>query len=207
MLLVVFGALTMFGKIYIKYNHKIFIKLFVLFTFIRLAVPFMEIANAYIYETIMKKELSIIHIKMKNMEKVITNLLPTKDENKIEQIKKEIEKLKIEKENVILKNSDGFINKQKASLFNIYNNFSSAAKLKINNSNKNIKLKEKELENLDISMKIKFEIAIKKIDTLSDIYLEEAYNAIFMFLLRAIFFPLIFLYFFAKILKIIFDDE
>jgi len=201
--LIIFGGLTIFGKIYIKYDNKIFIKLFLLFTFIRLSVPFMEISNSYIYDTMMKKELQTIQIKMVNMENELKTLLPTQNSDKKIEIEKEIKTLEIKREKLISKNSQGLIDKYKSSLFSSYSNFSEADKMKIEQINNEILKKQESLKKLNISLTTQFKVAITKIDTLSDIYFEEAYNAIFMFLLRSIFFPILFLYFFARSLKII----
>ena len=201
--LIIFGSLTIFGKIYSKYDNKIFIKLFLLFTFIRLSVPFMEISNSYIYNTMMKKELQTIQTKMHSMEKELKTLLPTQNNVKKLKIEKEIKALEIKKEELISKNSQGLLDKYKSSLFNSYSDFTKADKTKVKQIDKEILQKQEALKKLDISISTQFEIAITKIDTLSDIYFEEAYNAIFMFLLRSIFFPIVFLYFFARSLKII----
>jgi hypothetical protein len=204
-LLIVFGFLTIFGKIYIKYNNKIFIKLLVLFTFIRLAVPFMELSNSYVYDTIMKKELQVIHTKMSNMEYELKKLLPNQNNDQKTILTEDINSLKQQKNIIISKYKYGLF-KKVTTYFKDYDKFSQADQNQLKDIDKAIENKTFQLKNLNLSLKKQFEVIIKKIDTMSEIYFEEAYNAIFMFLLRAIFFPILFLYFFAKILRVIFDE-
>jgi hypothetical protein len=204
-LLIVFGFLTIFGKIYIKYNNKIFIKLLVLFTFIRLAVPFMELSNSYVYDTIMKKELQVIHTKMSNMEYELKKLLPNQNNDQKTILTEDINSLKQQKNIIISKYKYGLF-KKVTTYFKDYDKFSQVDQNQLKDIDKAIENKTFQLKNLNLSLKKQFEVIIKKIDTMSEIYFEEAYNAIFMFLLRAIFFPILFLYFFAKILRVIFDE-
>jgi len=204
-LLIVFGFLTIFGKIYIKYNNKIFIKLLVLFTFIRLAVPFMELSNSYVYDTIMKKELQVIHTKMSNMEYELKKLLPNQNNDQKTILTEDINSLKQQKNIIISKYKYGLF-KKVTTYFKDYDKFSQVDQNQLKDIDKSIENKTFQLKNLNLSLKKQFEVIIKKIDTMSEIYFEEAYNAIFMFLLRAIFFPILFLYFFAKILRVIFDE-
>jgi hypothetical protein len=204
-LLIVFGFLTIFGKIYIKYNNKIFIKLLVLFTFIRLAVPFMELSNSYIYDTIMKKELQVIHTKMSNMQYELKKLLPNQNDEQKIILTEHINSLKEQKNIIISKYKYGLF-KKVTTYFKDYDKFSQEDKNRLNDIDKSIKNTNFKLKNLNLSLKKQFEVIIEKIDTMTDIYFEVAYNAIFMFLLRAIFFPILFLYFFAKILRVIFDE-
>jgi len=153
----------------------------------------------------MKKELQVIHTKMSNMEYELKKLLPNQNNDQKTILTEDINSLKQQKNIIISKYKYGLF-KKVTTYFKDYDKFSQVDQNQLKDIDKAIENKTFQLKNLNLSLKKQFEVIIKKIDTMSEIYFEEAYNAIFMFLLRAIFFPILFLYFFAKILRVIFDE-
>ena len=228
---------VIFSQLYSKTDEFISsnaYKLMLVLLFIRFAIPVAEFANSYIYEKVMQNQVRIAQTKMQDMEKSLNEIAKTIKENpvdeKMELLKQEIQKLKDEKKRYILSLStskqnylDSLIptsvqNMAKSTIYTLngasskdYSHYTPEVQKKLIAFDTAIQSKTEQLQKLDVGFIESFQASIKmkleKINTITDIYFEQTYNVIVLFISRAILFPILFLWLLLGIFKNLFKDD
>ena len=195
-LLVIFSFYKRYSFSDVVYKFMIFL------VFIRFSIPIIDIVNGYIYQTMMQQKIITIQEKNKKFNKELQSLLPTQA-IELNNLKKELNKLKIQKEQILEKSTQNltYFDKLKAKLNYNNSNISKNDKINLSKLDKKIKTIETKIEKVDINPIDKMKLFIKTVEHNMDLFFMQSYTAIILFLARGIVFPILFLLILIRLFK------
>jgi len=195
-LLVIFSFYKRYSFSNVVYKFMIFL------VFIRFSIPIIDIVNGYIYQTMMQQKIITIQEKNKKFNKELQSLLPTQA-IELNNLKKELNKLKIQKEQILEKSTQNltYFDKLKAKLNYNNSNISKNDKINLSKLDKKIKTIETKIEKVDINPIDKMKLFIKTVEHNMDLFFMQSYTAIILFLARGIVFPILFLLILIRLFK------
>jgi len=195
--LLVIGVIVSLYKNFIYQN--ILYKIVVLLFFVRLAIPFIDTLNGYIYNNMMKTQIVEIEKENRKFDKELQSLLPS--DYKTEEIDKKISKLEKVKKNILEEVSQNMNYFEKLKVKFSYDSLSDKNKLELINIDSKIELLQKQKEKLRTNPIDKIKLFIEKVKYNMDSFFIRSYHSIILFLTRGIIFPLIFLFLLIRIGK------
>jgi len=188
---------------YKRYTFSDIVYKFMIFLiFIRFSIPIIDIANGYIYKTMMQNQIITIQEKNQKFNKELQSLLPTQTVE-LNNLRQKLDKLKAKRVKVLDKSTQNltYFDKLKAKLNYNNSNISSNDKKLLSELDTKIKLIEIKIDKVDINPIDKIKLFIKTVEHNMDMFFMQSYTAIILFLTRGIVFPILFLWILLRLFR------